>query len=108
MKDLESKARRRFLTNLAAAGVALPLMRIGVASAKSLPHVDPSSSTAKALKYTNDFKTAAKLDQHKKGAHCGDCMFYQGGDSKWGACPMFPGHDVHIDGWCTAWSAKPS
>ncbi|HEX7381563.1 MAG TPA: high-potential iron-sulfur protein [Nevskiaceae bacterium] len=104
--DIKSKARRRFLANMAAAGAAIPLMRVGFAGAAGLPHLDPKSAEAEKMHYTDDFKTTTDK-MHKPGAHCGDCMLYQGGTAQYGACPVFPGHDVHIDGWCQAWTAKP-
>ncbi|HEU0196569.1 MAG TPA: high-potential iron-sulfur protein [Nevskiaceae bacterium] len=107
MADLQSKARRRFLTNLAAAGVAIPFLRVGFAGAAALPHLDPTAANAKALHYTDDFKTELKNPAHKAGAHCGDCMFYKGGTAQWGGCAIFPQNDVHIDGWCMSWTKKP-
>ncbi len=101
-------SRRRFLTNLAAAGALVPLMRMGGANAAGLPHLSPSDPTAKALHYTEDASTLTTKAEpiFKPGSHCGVCMLYQGGTSEWGGCGVFPGKDVHIKGWCESFSPK--
>lgn len=107
MEDIKSKARRRFLANMAAAGAMLPLLRVGIAGAADKPHLNPTADNAKALHYTDDAKSAKGDAAYKAGSHCGDCMFYQGGDAKWGGCALFPQNDVAHGGWCMSWTAKP-
>lgn len=101
-------SRRRFLANVAAAGALVPLMRIGGADAAALPHLSPSDPTAKALHYTSDASTIdpKKETLFKAGADCGNCALYQGGTAQWGACPIFPGKDVHTKGWCQSHAPK--
>lgn len=101
-------SRRRFLAQLAAAGALVPLMRVGATEAAGLPHLKPSSSMAKAMHYTDNFKSLSPKTEpvYKPGSHCGICALYQGGTKTWGPCPVFPGHDVHIDGWCESFSPK--
>lgn len=101
-------SRRRFLTNLAAAGALVPLMRVSGAYAAGLPHLSPSDANAKALHYTEDAsKLTPKIDPiFKTGSDCGNCLFYKGGTAEWGACDIFPGKDVHIKGWCQSHAPK--
>lgn len=108
MNQSTSKTRRHFLASIAAAGALVPLMRISPARATALPHLDPNSSEANANHYVNDYTKVSHqtAPAYKPGSHCGSCSFYQGGTAQWGACPNFPGKDVHINGWCQLFTAK--
>lgn len=78
--------------------VALDL-GVNTASAATLPPLDPSDPTAKALGYVND---SAKADQK-----CAGCAQFQGqpADPR-GGCNIFPGKSVSAGGWCSVWAKK--
>jgi hypothetical protein len=94
---------RRVLVNTALKAVPyLVALDLGIqtASAASLPPLDPSDPTAKALGYVND---SAKPDQK-----CTNCALFQGQatDSR-GGCSIFAGKSVAAGGWCSGWAKKP-
>ena len=97
---------RRTLLKLAALGTG----SLAAARAPSLfaedPHVDPESGQAKALNYVHNAVDAKDHERYKEGSICANCALWQGGESQWGACGIFPGKQVVHDGWCTAWVAK--
>lgn len=109
-KDQTIESRRRFLKVAAgtAAVAAVSGMLPRIARAGGLPHLSPSDPTAQALDYVeNSAKT--KNPQHKAGAMCSNCQFYQGkkGDA-WGPCQLFPGKAVNANGWCVSHQPKAS
>jgi hypothetical protein len=78
--------------------VALDL-GINTTSAATLPPLDPSDPTAKALGYVN---ASTKADQK-----CANCAQFQGqsGDAQ-GGCNIFAGKSVAGGGWCSVWAKK--
>ncbi|MDE2149134.1 MAG: high-potential iron-sulfur protein [Gammaproteobacteria bacterium] len=106
MKVTPSLPRRRFLTTLVAGAAAIPLMRIGAASAGDLPHLSPSDAQAKTFGYVDEASTIdqTKETAYKAGSRCASCQLYQG-DRKaaWGPCAIFPGKAVKTTGWCRSY-----
>ena len=99
--------RRRFLRGTAAGIAAFPIAGLfGPAQASDMPRLDPSDPQAKALQYVHDASDATEFQQFKEGSNCANCMQWQGGDSEWGGCPIFPGKAVSRNGWCTAWAKQ--
>jgi hypothetical protein len=98
-------SRRRFLTRVLAAAVALPILSAAVprAWADALKPLPADNAQAKALKYTPDAATAVKDPAWKPGSHCGNCQFFT---SATGACQIFPGYAVKPAGWCAAWAKR--
>ena len=92
-------SRRRFLRRagggLAALTVASIVPLHGARAQARLSMEDP---TAKALGYVEVSATDGKW--------CDNCNFWQGGDAKWGGCPIFPGKQVAAKGWCKSWIKK--
>lgn len=103
MKNTPSLPRRRFLTTLVAGAAAIPLLRIGAASAQDMPHLSPNDPQAKTFGYVEDANKVKPSEEsvYKKGSHCAVCQLYQG-DRKaaWGPCAIFPGKLVKTTGWC--------
>lgn len=102
-------SRRRFLAQLAAAAVALPLLanasqaQAAPAAAKpKFPMLPLTNPQAKALSYVEDAKKT-KSPAHKPGSFCHNCQFFTAAT---GACTLFAGFSVAPDGWCTAWAKK--
>lgn len=91
-----NKGRRAILKGLA----VIPVVAIaGFQSTAHAAMLSADDPTAKALAYTEKSTT--------DGQTCANCMLYQGGTAATGACPIFPGKDVHATGWCKSWAAKP-
>jgi hypothetical protein len=92
--------------------MAIPgLRQIRSAHADTLPPLDPTDPTAKALGFVTD---TTKVDDaanptHKATQKCGVCAQFQGkaGDAR-GGCNIFVGHSVPQGGWCKVWAQKPS
>src|ERR1700727_3080214 len=70
-----------------------------IASAATLPPLDPNDPTAKALGYVND---STKPDQK-----CATCAQFTGQatDAR-GGCNIFVGKSVAATGWCSVWAKK--
>ncbi|MGH8041244.1 MAG: high-potential iron-sulfur protein [Rudaea sp.] len=108
MSDISdtNTSRRRFFalagSAIGAAALASALPRN--ARAADLPHLSPSDPTAQALHYTEDNTKAPA--PHKAGEACNNCNFFQGGNAAYGPCQLFPGKDVHRDGWCAGYAKK--
>jgi hypothetical protein len=102
-------SRRRFL-ELAAGGAALAAGALAPpARAADLPHLGEADPAAQALGYREDTAavSAAKYPNHRPTQHCGVCNLYKGtGTAQWGPCLIFPGKDVHVRGWCSAFTPK--
>jgi len=101
--------RRRFMRNAVAGVVAVPIAGLLAgrsAAAAELPKLDPTTGQAKALNYVNDAAEASSNPSFKEGSECANCIQWQGGDSEWGGCNIFPGSAVHRNGWCTAWAPR--
>lgn len=109
IQPLTQPSRRRFLV-LAAGTVAVALgLSMRRARAADLPHLAESDPQAKALGYREDTRmvVAASYPNHKPGEECAKCNFYKGAPgAKWGPCQIFPGKDVHFQGWCSAFTPK--
>ncbi|KKC99228.1 MULTISPECIES: high-potential iron-sulfur protein [Photobacterium] len=100
-----STDRRRFLrlTMAGIIGITLGdqiLQRKALAS-EELPHLAEDDAQASALQYTHK-------SPHEEN-HCGNCMLLQGNEGdEWRPCSIFPGKAVNVNGWCSAWTAKPA
>ena len=92
--------RRKFNKMLGGSVVGIPLASLVVQlPSHAADMVDPDSAQAKALQYI--------AESDKDGKNCSSCSLYQGeagADS--GPCPLFPGADVHANGWCSAYVPK--
>jgi len=110
IQHLTDRSRRRFL-ELAAGTVAVAAgLSSRPARAADLPHLTESDPTAKALGYREDSRkvVASKYPNHKPGEECGKCNLYKGAPgAQWGPCQIFPGKDVHVKGWCSAFTPRP-
>lgn len=97
-------SRRRLLRAAAIIPVSGVLMSAaGRSMAADTPHLDPSSSRAKALHYTHDASRSEVRSSDSEFCH--NCANYSGGSgARWGPCQVFPGKLVNADGWCTAWA----
>jgi hypothetical protein len=104
-------SRRSIVKSGFIAGALLPTVGLMSrnAAAATLPPLDPSDPTAKALGFVND---ATKVDTKtqptfKPSQKCGTCAQYQGkaGDAT-AACTIFAGKSVPQGGWCQVWAQK--
>ncbi|MBI4205827.1 MAG: high-potential iron-sulfur protein [Betaproteobacteria bacterium] len=106
--------RRGFLKagSLAVASLAMG-SRAGISLAQAKkPHLDESDPQAEKLGYKHD---ATKVDKkksptYKPGETCGNCQLFQGKPDKdeWAPCPIFPGKQVNVKGWCSSYTKKIS
>jgi hypothetical protein len=107
--DRTSLSRRRFIELAAGtAAVASGLLTTPVRAAE-LPHLSPTDPAAEALGYELDTRKvpSSKYPNHKATQECGKCNFYKGeAGAQWGPCLIFPGKDVHVRGWCSAYTPK--
>ena len=75
----------------------------------ALPQLDEKDPTAQNLGYKHDATKAdkAKFKQYAAGQTCAGCQLFQGkpGDA-WAPCTIFPGKQVNVKGWCSAWVKK--
>jgi High potential iron-sulfur protein len=94
-------SRRALIDGALKAFPVLIALDLGIqtASAATLPPLDPSDPTAKALGYVND---STKPDQK-----CATCAQFTGQatDSR-GGCNIFAGKSVAAGGWCSVWAKK--
>jgi hypothetical protein len=94
-------SRRKMLGMSAAALIVGPALALtGTrANAADMPHLDPDDAQARALGYVHE---SAKAD-----SHCRNCQLYTGDPAaEWGSCAIFPGKQVAVMGWCSAWVGK--
>ncbi|MGH8681316.1 MAG: high-potential iron-sulfur protein [Burkholderiales bacterium] len=107
--DLTDLSRRRFLalavsTAAAASGVLPTPTR-----AADLPHLAETDAAAQALGYREDTRKvpSAKYPNHQPAQECGKCNLYKGAaGAQWGPCLIFPGKDVRVQGWCSAFTPR--
>ena len=98
---MKTYTRRQVLTASAAAIAAVPLVALSqrAAVAADAPKVDPNDPQAKALSYVHESPKPENI--------CGNCQLYTGDASaEWGPCALFPGKQVAVPGWCSAWVKK--
>lgn len=99
-----NKKRRQLMTFMGASTVAIPVAAlIGSmpSHADDAPMVDEASAAAENWEYV-----VMSADESK---NCANCALYQGEPgAKGGACPLFPGSQVHATAWCKAYAPKPS
>jgi len=107
--DQKQPSRRRFFELLVgSAAVASGWLPVP-SSAANLPHLSMEDPAAKALGYHDDTTKvpASKYPAHNASQECGKCRYYKGAaGAQWGPCMIFPGKDVHVHGWCSAFAAK--
>ncbi len=109
MSDCINKSRRSALKLAAAGAVAVPLSMLTSrpAFAEGLPHVDPASSAAVALKYVADATKAERADKAGTAGDqqtCHNCQFATSKEGDWLPCQLFPANTVATGGWCSAWA----
>lgn len=101
---MTDKKRRQFVTFMGAATVAVPVAAVMTSlpsQAADMEMVDETSAAAMNWEYK---AVSAVAEQH-----CNNCALYQGeASAAGGPCPLFPGTNVHAEGWCKAWAQKPS
>lgn len=105
----KSLPRRTLLKVALLGGAALPLV-VRMGEAHAAPLVTADDPVAKSLGYVADTtKVDAKANPtHKATQTCMNCIQYHGKPAdKQGACNLFPGKDVHANGWCKVWAQKP-
>ncbi|TDO99803.1 MULTISPECIES: high-potential iron-sulfur protein [Marinomonas] len=95
-------SRRKFIKRGLLSVASIPLVELSLSEAKasSLPMLDPNIINAKALAYTNDYKTVESKPEYKPGSTCLNCSYF---NKETGACPIFAGFGVAAEGWCRAW-----
>lgn len=108
----KDERRRMLLKSGAAAAATLALGAVSrVATAQEAkPHLDEEDPQAVQLGYKHD---AANVDKkkfttYKPGEACGNCQLFQGKPDKdeWAPCPIFPGKQVNVKGWCSSWMKR--
>jgi High potential iron-sulfur protein len=96
-------SRRYFFTRLAL-GVALLPLAAGTRRAHAANLLSVQAPEAKAVRYTEDAKTAKGASG---GASCANCALYQGASgATQGPCQIFPGKEVKAAGWCSSWAGQ--
>jgi len=104
-------SRRAIIKSGLIAGALIPIAGLNTspAAAATLPPLDPTDPTAKALGFVTD---ATKVDAaanptYKPTQKCGVCAQFQGkpGDAS-GGCNIFAGKSVPVGGWCKVWVQK--
>jgi hypothetical protein len=113
MKHKSINVRRRgFLKagSFSAAALALGLCSGASTGQETKPHLDENDPQAEQLGYKHD---ATKVDKkksptYKPGETCGNCQLFQGkpGTDEWAPCPIFPGKQVNVHGWCSSYMKK--
>jgi hypothetical protein len=79
------------------------------ASADALPMLAENNPTAVSLGYV---AVASRVDrtrytQYQPGQQCSNCALYQGAaTAPAAACPLFAGHRVAAEGWCSAYARR--
>lgn len=107
MTESTASNRRRFLKLVGGATAAMALLgSLPRRAWAALPHLSvATNATAKALNYVEDASKA--VAPHKPGQDCLACVHYQGKPGEtYGPCAIFPGFDVHANGWCAGFQAK--
>lgn len=74
------------------------------------PHLNENDEQAEKLGYRHDATTVDKKKSptYKPGDACGNCQLFQGkpGTDEWAPCPIFPGKQVNVHGWCSSYMKK--
>lgn len=113
MKPINA-GRRGFLKagGLAAAVLALSAASRAPSAQENKPRLDEDEAQAVQLGYKHD---ATKVDKkksptYKPGEACGNCQLFQGKPDKdeWAPCPIFPGKQVNVNGWCSSYMKRTS
>lgn len=101
--------RRAFLKAGAMAATALAFGSRAKAQ-EHKPRLDEEGPEAAQLGYRHD---ATKVDKkkfpsYKPGEACGNCQLFQGKPDKdeWAPCPIFPGKQVNVHGWCSSYMKR--
>ncbi len=110
MRDKEV-TRRQFLGQLAAVPAGVAVLQ-SAAMAEELPRVDEADPAAKALLYVHDVANVDTANpmaaRFEASQNCANCLQIQGNEGDtWRPCAIFPGKSVNVNGWCSAWIAKP-
>ena len=117
MKTRDTLNRRSFLQIASASAVGLaisaPALHAATAAAPAapatLPKLELTNPTAKALGYVED---STKVDKVKYPKHtpaqiCGNCALIQGDPKNVrNPCVLFPGRSVASKGWCASYAKK--
>jgi hypothetical protein len=104
--------RRGFLK---AGLLALAVLALGTRTGTSngqetKPRLNENDEQAEKLGYRHDATTVDKKKSptYKPGDTCGNCQLFQGkaGTDEWAPCPIFPGKQVSVHGWCSSYMKK--
>lgn len=105
-----NRSRRRFLLGTLGLGSAALLeLRGQTAEAAGMPHLTPSVTLAKALRYHDNAADVNRTQNptYKPGDECAKCKFFKGkAGATWGPCQVFKGYDVNRHGWCVSFVKK--
>ncbi|HET7595417.1 MAG TPA: high-potential iron-sulfur protein [Burkholderiales bacterium] len=111
MKQLPVDRRRRALVRaVAACALSLGAAARSASAQEHKPHLDEDDPSATQLGYKHD---ATQVDKKKfptckPGDACGNCQLFQGKPNKdeWAPCPIFPGKQVNVNGWCSSYMKR--
>lgn len=104
--------RRGFLKvgSFVLAAFAVGTRRRSAFAQAAKPRLNEEDPEAQKLGYKHD---ATKVDKkksptYKPGETCGNCQLFQGNPAKdeWAPCPIFPGKQVNVNGWCSSYMKK--
>lgn len=105
-------ARRKFLRCGALGAFAMAFIAHGrsLRAQEHKPRLDEHDPQAESLGYKHD---ATKVDRkkfpsYKPGETCGNCQLFQSKSDKeeWAPCPIFPGKQVNVNGWCSSYMKR--
>ncbi|HEX6002885.1 MAG TPA: high-potential iron-sulfur protein [Burkholderiales bacterium] len=111
MRELPVNTRRRALVRAAvASALSLGCGARATSAQEHKPHLDEEDPAAAQLGYQHD---AAQVDKkkfptYKPGDACGNCQLFQGQPDRdeWAPCPIFPGKQVNVKGWCSSYMKR--
>lgn len=104
--------RRGFLKTGALGAFALAFGVAGrtARAQENKPRLDENDAQAQQLGYKHDATQVdkKKFPTYKPGETCGNCQLFQGKSDKdeWAPCPIFPGKQVNVNGWCSSYMKR--
>ena len=108
---IKNQNRRSFVRTVAGAVLASPFLinasNVFAEATEKLKEDDPLGAALGYKEKTTEVD-AEKYTTHTIEQVCVGCVLYQGDDPEWGGCGAFANKLVAGQGWCQAYSAKPS
>jgi hypothetical protein len=105
LRNLQMTSRRVFILQSV---LGTGLLASGAAKAE-LPTLTEADAMAKTLGYVTESSKAdmKKYPKHTNAQACANCALFQGkaGDAA-GPCPLYPGKQVSVKGWCSGYAKK--